>query len=66
MSAPEASARKMSEKEAAEHAAAILEMFAVLSTLDDSESAPRLRIVASDDDTLTHDLFEVPAFLSRA
>ena len=67
MTAPEASARKMSEKDAAEHAAAILEMFTVLSALNDSESAPRLRIVGSgDDDTLTDDLFEVPAFLSRA
>ncbi len=66
MTAPEASARKMSEKDAAEHAAAILEMFTVLSALNDSESAPRLRIVASVDDTLTDDLFEVPAFLSRA
>ena len=66
MTAPEASARKMSEKDAAEHATAILEMFTVLSALNDSESAPRLRIVASIDDTLTEDLFEVPAFLSRA
>ena len=67
MTAPEASARKMSEKDAAEHAAAILEMFTVLSALNDSENAPRLRIVANgDDDTLTDDLFEVPAFLSRA
>ena len=67
MTAPEASARKMSEKDAAEHATAILEMFAVMSALNDSESAPRLLIVANgDDDTLTDDLFEVPAFLSRA
>ena len=66
MTAPEASARKMSDKDAAEHAAAILEMFAVLSALNDSDSAPRLRIVANIDDTLTEDLFEVPAFLSRA
>jgi hypothetical protein len=66
LSAPEASARKMSEKDAAAHAAAILEMFAVLSALNDSDSAPRLRIVQNVDDTLTDDLFEVPAFLSRA
>ena len=65
MTAPEASARKMSEKDAADHTAAILEMFTVLSALDESASAPRLRIVANDD-TLTDDLFEVPAFLSRA
>lgn len=67
MTAPEASVRKMSEKDAAEHAAAILEMFTVLSALNESESAPRLRIVASGtDDAVTDDLFEVPAFLSRA
>jgi hypothetical protein len=66
MTAPEASVRKMSEKDAAQHAAAILEMFAVLSALSEAESAPRLRIVASGDDVLTDDLFEVPAFLSRA
>lgn len=69
MTAPEASVRKMSEKDAAQHAVAILEMYTVLSALNESESAPRLRIVASgggDDDTLTDDLFEVPAFLSRA
>jgi hypothetical protein len=66
MTAPEASVRKMSEKDAAGYAAAILEMFAVLSALDEADTAPRLRIVASGDDVLTHDLFEVPAFLSRA
>jgi hypothetical protein len=67
MTAPEASVRKMSEKDAAEHAAAILEMFTVLSALNEVESAPRLRIVASGgDDALTDDLFEIPAFLSRA
>ena len=66
MTAPEASVRKMSEKDAAEHAVAILEMFTVLSALNEIESTPRLRIVASGDDALTDDLFEVPAFLSRA
>lgn len=66
MTAAEASVRKMSEKDAGRHAAAILEMFTALSALADSDTVPRLRIVASDDDTLTHDLFEVPAFLSRA
>jgi hypothetical protein len=66
MTAPEASVRKMSEMDAATHASAILEMFTVLSALNESESAPRLRIVASGDDALTDDLFEVPAFLSRA
>jgi hypothetical protein len=66
MTAPEASVRKMSEKDAVAHATAILEMFTVLSALNESESAPRLRIVVSDDDAATEDLFEVPAFLSRA
>lgn len=66
MTAPEASVRKMSDKDAAAHASAILEMFSALSALNESESAPRLRIVASGDDALTDDLFEVPAFLSRA
>ena len=68
MTAPEASVRKMSEMDAAAHATAILEMFTVLSALNESESVPRLRIVAGGgvDDALTDDLFEVPAFLSRA
>jgi hypothetical protein len=63
MSAPEASVRKMSEKDAAEHAAAILEMFAALAVFGENESAPRLRIVGHDDAPELHD---VPAFLSRA
>ena len=67
LTAPEASVRKMSEKDAAAHATSLLEMFAVLSVLNESEGAPRLRIVAnSDGDERTDDLFEVPAFLSRA
>lgn len=66
LTAPEASVRKMSEKDAAQHASVLLEMFTVLSALNESESAPRLRIVANDADTRTEDLFEVPAFLSRA
>jgi hypothetical protein len=66
LTAPEASVRKMSEKDAAAHAASLLEMFTVLSALNESEGTPRLRLVANDADTLTDDLFEVPAFLSRA
>ncbi len=67
LTAPEASVRKMSEKDAAGHAASLLDMFTALSAMNEGESAPRLRIVASgDDDTQTNDLFEVPAFLSRA
>jgi hypothetical protein len=67
LSAAEASVRKMSERNAADHAAGILEMFVVLSA--EAESAPRLRIVSSDnvaDDRRIDDLFDVPAFLSRA
>jgi hypothetical protein len=55
----------MSERDAAAHATSIFEMFVVL--LAENESAPRLRIVTSENaDTFTDDLFEVPAFLSRA
>jgi hypothetical protein len=65
LSAAEASVRKMSERDAAAHATSIFEMFVVLSA--ENESAPRLRIVTSENaDTFTDDLFEVPAFLSRA
>jgi hypothetical protein len=63
MSAPEASVRKMSEKDAAGHAAGILEMFAALSALDEHETAPRLRIVGSED-AAAPELHDVPAFLS--
>jgi hypothetical protein len=65
LTAAEVSVRKMSERDAAGHAAAIFEMFVVLSEQD--ERAPRLRIVSNDNaDGVTDDLFEVPAFLSRA
>lgn len=65
LTAAEVSVRKMSERDASEQAAAIFEMFVVLSA--ENESAPRLRIVSTDNaDELTDDLFEVPAFLSRA
>jgi hypothetical protein len=65
LTSAEASVRKMSERDAAAHATAIFEMFVVLSA--ENESAPRLRIVTSENaDTFTDDLFEVPAFLSRA
>jgi hypothetical protein len=65
LTSPEASVRKMSERDAGEQATAIYEMFVVLAA--ENDSAPRLRIVTSDNaDTFTDDLFEVPAFLSRA
>lgn len=65
LTAAEASVRKMSERDAAAHATAIFEMFVVLAA--ENESAPRLRVVTSENaDTFTDDLFEVPAFLSRA
>jgi hypothetical protein len=65
MSSAEASVRKMSEKDAAGHAAGIFEMFASLAALGESESAPRLRIVGGEDQE-SPDLHDVPAFLSRA
>lgn len=65
LTSPEASVRKMSERDAAGQATAIFEMFVMLSA--ENESAPRLRIVTSETaEALTDDLFEVPAFLSRA
>ena len=63
MTSPEVSVRKMSDKEAAAHAAAILEMFATLSALAEQEAAQakRLRVVGADERSE-----DVPAFLSRA
>lgn len=63
MSAPEVSVRKMSDKDAAEHAVRILEMYAALCAGGEAEpgGAPRLRIVGGDDGE-----DEPPAFLSRA
>src|SRR5215203_6095597 len=48
LSGPEVAVRKMSEKDAAEHAAGILEMFAALAALHEREmaQAPRLRVVS--------------------
>lgn len=66
MSAAEVSVRKMSEAEAASHAAIVVEMFAELCSTagSDAGTGPRLRIVGSvDEDAEEHDL---PAFLSRA
>jgi len=62
MTAPEVSVRKMSEQEAAAHAASILDMFALLSVMTEQDAAPRLRIVGGED----HVAEDVPAFLSRA
>jgi hypothetical protein len=59
LSAPEVAVRKMSEKDAASHAASILEMFVTLAELREREpAAPRLRVVSDED--------EAPAFLNRA
>jgi hypothetical protein len=65
MTAPEVSVRKMSEKEAAEHAVRILEMYAQLCAMNEADAAlaPRLRVVGGDDHALPD---ELPAFLSRA
>jgi hypothetical protein len=65
MSAPEVSVRKMSDKDAAEHAVRILEMYAQLSAMNEFDAAatPRLRVVRRDDPDRGD---ELPAFLSRA
>jgi hypothetical protein len=66
MTAPEVSVRKMSDKDAAEHAVRILEMYAQLSAMNefDAAAAPRLRVVRREDHD--HRADELPAFLSRA
>ena len=67
LSAPEVAVRKMSEKDAADHAASIMDMFVTLTPDREPLQARRLRVVgersyvASDDDE-----DGVPAFLSRA
>ena len=64
MTAPEVSVRKMSEKDAAEHAVRILEMLVQMASgVDDVVAAPRLRVVGASHDG---DASELPAFLSRA
>jgi hypothetical protein len=62
LSAQEVAVRKMSESDAAGHAAAILDMLGTLSMLAAQDAVPRLRIVGAMDD----DESDVPAFLSRA
>ena len=70
LSAAEVAVRKMSDKDAADHATSILDMYASLSELRERErlQAPRLRVVgerlADGDDDDDND--GVPAFLSRA
>jgi len=60
LTAPEVAVRKMSEREAADHAASILEMFTTLVALREREPlARRLRVVGDDPD-------ELPGFLNRA
>jgi hypothetical protein len=71
MTAAEASVRKMSEREAADHALRILEIYSQLAASDiDTGSPPRLRVVAQNherENDLDRDGFdELPAFLSRA
>ncbi|HET7204164.1 MAG TPA: hypothetical protein VFI92_12435 [Steroidobacteraceae bacterium] len=63
MTAPEASVRKMSDKDAAEHAERILEMYAQLCAMTELDAAPRLRVVGGEEHSRAEDL---PAFLSRA
>jgi hypothetical protein len=69
MTGPEVSIRKMSEQEAAQHATRILEMYAVLATIDsDAGVQPRLRIVGSQQqpEFPFGNADDLPAFLSRA
>lgn len=63
MTAPEVSVRKMSDKDAAEHAVRILEIYAQLCATTELEAAPRLRVVGGEDHGRAD---ELPAFLSRA
>ena len=63
MSAPEVSVRKMSDKDAVEHAVRILEIYAQLCSMTELETPPRLRVVGGEGHGHTGDL---PAFLSRA
>ena len=62
------SVRKMSEKEAAEHAIRILEVYSVLCAIGEAEFAGgrRLRVVNSGADGYDAGDDELPAFLSRA
>jgi hypothetical protein len=71
MTAAEVSVRKMSEKEAADHAVRILEIYGQLAASDsDAGTPPRLRVVAPSherESDVERDSFdELPAFLSRA
>jgi hypothetical protein len=63
MTAPEVSVRKMSEKEAAEHAQRVLRMFVMLAT-GETDASPRLRVVGAT--PYADAVEELPAFLSRA
>jgi hypothetical protein len=65
LSAAEASVRKMSDKEAADHAIRILEIYGQLDATDaDVSNSPKLRVVAQSPER--EELDDLPAFLSRA
>lgn len=69
LSAAEVSVRKMSEKEAADHAVRILEIYGQLDASDaDTTASPRLRVVAQgpEREDVDDGLDDLPAFLSRA
>lgn len=69
LSVAEVSVRKMSEKEAADHAVRILEIYCQLDASDaDTAASPRLRVVAQSPEREDFDdgLDDLPAFLSRA
>lgn len=69
LSAAEVSVRKMSDKEAADHAVRILEIYGQLDASDaDTSTSPKLRVVAQSPEREDFDdgLDDLPAFLSRA
>lgn len=69
LSVAEVSVRKMSEKEAADHAVRILEIYGQLDASDaDTSTSPKLRVVAQSPEREDFDdgLDDLPAFLSRA
>jgi|GEM_PF-406793 hypothetical protein len=69
LSVAEVSVRKMSEKEAADHAVRILEIYGQLDASDaDTTASPKLRVVAQSPEREDFDdgLDDLPAFLSRA
>ena len=65
LTAAEVSVRKMSERDAAQWAAAILEMFVTLAAENVSQAGVRVLEIGNASELL-QDVLEVPAFLRRA